>query len=118
MWKSYVEPLKSQGLRLGTPAPSSAPSGKTWIQDWLSVCAGGCNPDFVALRMWLFRVRYFFKKTSVAKTNVRKDWYDINATQFQLYLEDFHDTFNLPIWVTEWACQVREHTNFCASNVG
>ncbi|KLO11631.1 hypothetical protein SCHPADRAFT_464382 [Schizopora paradoxa] len=83
MWKSYIQPLKSQGLRLGTPAPSSAPSGKTWIQDWISVCDGGCTPDFVALH-----------------------WYDINATQFQLYLEDFHNAFDLPIWVTEWACQV------------
>ena len=34
------------------------------------------------------------------------DWYDINATQFQEYLEDFHNTFQKPIWVTEWACQV------------
>ncbi|EJD07367.1 glycoside hydrolase [Fomitiporia mediterranea MF3/22] len=82
LWKTYIEPLKAQGLRLGTPAPSSAPSGKTWIQGWLSACAGGCNPDFIALH-----------------------WYDINATQFQLYLEDFHNTFNLPIWVTEWADQ-------------
>ncbi|KAL5531485.1 hypothetical protein ACEPAG_4362 [Sanghuangporus baumii] len=80
LWRTYLEPLKSQGIRLGTPAPSGAPSGKTWLQDWLTACAGGCNPDFVALH-----------------------WYDVNATQFQLYLEDFHDTFQLPIWVTEWA---------------
>ncbi|KAH8116245.1 hypothetical protein DFH11DRAFT_1474712, partial [Phellopilus nigrolimitatus] len=82
LWKTYIEPLKGQGIRLGTPATSSAPSGKAWIQDWLSACGGGCNPDFVALH-----------------------WYDVNATQFQLYLEDFHNTFQLPIWVTEWACQ-------------
>ena len=53
LWKTYIEPLKSQGVRLGTPAPSSAPSGKTWLQDWLDACAGGCNPDFVALRKFL-----------------------------------------------------------------
>ncbi|TDL19875.1 glycoside hydrolase [Rickenella mellea] len=82
LWKAYIEPFKAQGLRLGTPAPSSAPSGKTWIQDWLTACAGGCHPDFVAIH-----------------------WYDVNATAFQAYLEDFHNTFQLPIWVTEWDCQ-------------
>ncbi|KAJ7678210.1 glycoside hydrolase [Mycena polygramma] len=82
MWKTYVEPFHAQGLRLGSPAPSSAPSGKTWIQDFLTACDGGCTVDFIALH-----------------------WYDVNATNFQNYLTDFHDTFQRPIWVTEWACQ-------------
>lgn len=34
------------------------------------------------------------------------DWYDVDANAFIGYLEDFHATFNLPLWVTEWACQV------------
>ncbi|KAI5124223.1 hypothetical protein M0805_005073 [Coniferiporia weirii] len=91
LWKTYIEPLKSKGIRLGTPAPSSAPSGKAWIQNWLTACNGGCNPDFVALH-----------------------WYDVNATEFQLYLEDFHNTFQLPIWVTEWACQNFNGGNQCS----
>jgi len=83
MWKTYIEPLKAQGLRLGSPAPSSAPSGKQWLQQWLNTsCAGGCSVDFIALH-----------------------WYDVNATAFIDYLEDFHDTFQRPLWVTEWACQ-------------
>lgn len=32
------------------------------------------------------------------------DYYYINATDFEQYLEGYHDTFQLPIWVTEWAC--------------
>jgi len=82
MWKSYIEPLHAQGLRLGSPAPSSAPSGKTWIQDFLTACDGGCTVDFIALH-----------------------YYDVNATKFAEYLTDFHNTFQRPIWVTEWACQ-------------
>ncbi|KAK7050466.1 Glyco-hydro-cc domain-containing protein [Favolaschia claudopus] len=82
MWKTYLEPLRAQGIRLGSPAPSSAPSGKTWIQDFLTACNGGCTVDFIALH-----------------------WYDVNATKFINYLNDFHDTFQRPIWVTEWACQ-------------
>ncbi|KAJ7693296.1 hypothetical protein B0H17DRAFT_844386, partial [Mycena rosella] len=82
MWKTYIEPFHAQGLRLGSPAPSSAPSGKTWLQDFLTACDGGCTVDFIALH-----------------------YYDVNATKFAEYLTDFHDTFQRPIWVTEWACQ-------------
>ncbi|KAJ3824144.1 glycosyl hydrolase catalytic core-domain-containing protein [Lentinula raphanica] len=82
LWKTYLEPLKAQGIRLGSPAPSSAPSGKTWLQDFLTNCNGSCTVDFIALH-----------------------WYDINATAFIEYLEDFHNTFQRPLWVTEWACQ-------------
>ncbi|KAI0650065.1 hypothetical protein C8Q79DRAFT_1108573 [Trametes meyenii] len=43
--------------------------------------SGGCTVDFVALH-----------------------WYNINSTQFIEYLQDYHDTFQKPLWVTEWAC--------------
>jgi len=82
LWTSYIEPLKSQGIRLGSPAPSGAPSGKQWLLDWLGACGNNCTVDFIALH-----------------------WYDINATQFQEYLEDFHTTFQRPLWITEWTCQ-------------
>ncbi|KZS94534.1 hypothetical protein SISNIDRAFT_453466 [Sistotremastrum niveocremeum HHB9708] len=82
MWTAYLEPLKSQGVRLGSPAPSGAPSGKQWLLDWLGACGNNCTVDFIALH-----------------------WYDVNATKFQEYLEDFHSTFQRPLWVTEWTCQ-------------
>ncbi|KAF8893565.1 glycoside hydrolase [Infundibulicybe gibba] len=82
MWKTYLEPLRAQGVRLGSPAPSSAPSGKTWLQAFLTACAGNCTVDFIALH-----------------------YYDINATQFVQYLQDFHNVFQRPLWITEWACQ-------------
>ncbi|KAK7473112.1 hypothetical protein VKT23_001211 [Stygiomarasmius scandens] len=82
LWKTYIEPLKSKGLRLGSPAPSSASSGKTWLQDFLTICNGSCTVDFIALH-----------------------WYYIDADNFINYVEDFHNTFQRPIWVTEWDCQ-------------
>lgn len=121
LWQQYIEPLKAQGVRLGTPATSSAPSGKTWVQDWLSTCGGGCTPDFVALRTYNF-VPFDFDFANLIRLSTclsfhlassfilvpasPADWYDVNATAFQEYLEDFHNTFQKPIWVTEWACQV------------
>lgn len=50
MWQTYLEPLRAQGVRLGSPAPSSAPAGLTWIQDFLAACNGGCTVDFIVLR--------------------------------------------------------------------
>ncbi|KAI0786318.1 glycosyl hydrolase catalytic core-domain-containing protein [Abortiporus biennis] len=82
IWKQQIEPLKAQEIYLGSPAPSSAPSGRQWLLDFLAACQGECTVDFIALH-----------------------WYDINSTAFIQYLEDFHDTFQRPLWVTEWACQ-------------
>ena len=84
LWKAHIEPLKSQGLLLGSPAPSGAPAGKQWLLDWMDQCQGGCTVDFIAVH-----------------------YYDINSTGFMEYLTDYHDTFQKPVWVTEWACQVR-----------
>ncbi|TFY79635.1 hypothetical protein EWM64_g4374 [Hericium alpestre] len=82
LWIQYIEPLKSQGYTLISPATTSAPSGKTWMQDWLKACNGGCNPDRIAVH-----------------------WYDVSADFFKSYVTDFHNTFNKDIWVTEFACQ-------------
>ncbi|KIM45527.1 glycoside hydrolase family 128 protein [Hebeloma cylindrosporum] len=81
LWRTYVEPLHARGYRLGSPATSSAPSGKVWLQDFLTACAEDCTVDFIALH-----------------------WYGTNASLFITYVEDFYQTFQKPIWVTEWAC--------------
>ncbi|KDQ55080.1 glycoside hydrolase family 128 protein [Jaapia argillacea MUCL 33604] len=91
MWKTYIEPLKSRGVRLGTPATTSAPSGIQWVKDWLVACDGGCTVDFVALH-----------------------WYDVNATNFIEYIQEFHNTFQKPIWVTEWDCQNNNTPQQCS----
>ena len=86
LWRQYIEPLKSShGVRLGTPAPDGDEAGKTWLQDWLTLCNGGCTPDFMALH-----------------------WYGTDVGNFIAYINDYHYTFNLSVWVTEWACQVCE----------
>ncbi len=84
LWKAHIEPLKEQGILLGSPAPSGSPAGKQWLLDWMNQCQGGCNIDYIAVH-----------------------YYDINSTGFMEYLTDYHDTFQKPVWVTEWACQVR-----------
>lgn len=55
MWIGNMEPLRERyGLRLGSPAVSSAPSGKVWLQDFFRLCNGRCNVDFVVLRAYSF----------------------------------------------------------------
>jgi hypothetical protein len=82
LWKDTLEPLKQKGYRLGSPSTTSAPSGKQWIKDFFKACNGGCSVDFITLH-----------------------WYDKGVQKFKDYVTDFHDTFNMNIWVTEYACQ-------------
>ncbi len=51
MWREYINPLHYYypGVELGSPAPSGAPSGKTWLLDFLDEC-DGCTVDFIACR--------------------------------------------------------------------
>src|SRR5258708_17269272 len=57
MWIKYLEPLrKSYGVRLGSPPTSSAPSGKTWTQGFLSQFGSECNVDFIALRYSVYQL--------------------------------------------------------------
>ncbi|KAF9526566.1 glycosyl hydrolase catalytic core-domain-containing protein [Crepidotus variabilis] len=82
LWKKYVEPLRTKGVRLGSPAPAGGPSGTTWLQGFLKECKGGCTIDFIATH-----------------------WYSTDANAFIAFLNEYHDTFKKPIWITEWACQ-------------
>ena len=40
-----------------------------------------------------------------------KDHYGWNATHFINYVTDMYETFQKPVWVTEWACQDFSTTN-------
>ncbi|TFK43346.1 glycosyl hydrolase catalytic core-domain-containing protein [Crucibulum laeve] len=81
VWQQNIQPLKNSGMALISPATTSAPSGKTWMKDFFAAC-NGCSFDGLALH-----------------------WYGTDAQEFIKYVTDFHTTFNLPIWVTEFACQ-------------
>ncbi|KAG5648664.1 hypothetical protein DXG03_000010 [Asterophora parasitica] len=81
LWKEYIQPLKAQGYSLISPACTNAPSGKQWLKDFFKAC-DGCTFDGVALH-----------------------FYGTDPQVFIDYITDFHNTFNLPIWPTEFACQ-------------
>jgi hypothetical protein len=82
LWKQYIQPLKDQGYTLISPACTNAPSGKQWMKDFLAACNGGCHLDGLAV--------HFYGTDPQAMIN---------------YLEDMHNTFQLPVWPTEFACQ-------------
>ncbi|KAG8989715.1 hypothetical protein FRB94_014118 [Tulasnella sp. JGI-2019a] len=84
-WKQYIEPLKTSNpsIRLGSPACTNAPIGKQWMYDFFGACGDGCTVDFVALHYYGLA----------------------NSTDFIAHVTDYHDSFQRPIWVTEWACQ-------------
>jgi hypothetical protein len=81
LWKQYIQPLKDKGYALITPACTNAPSGKIWMRAFMDAC-DGCQFDGLALH-----------------------WYGTDPQQMIQYLQDMHNTFNLDIWPTEFACE-------------
>lgn len=80
-WLEYMQPLAAKGYKLGMAATTSAPSGLQWVKDFIAACPQ-CTVDFVPIH-----------------------WYDVSASNFQTYVENFHAQTGLDIWVTEYACQ-------------
>ncbi|KIK08407.1 glycoside hydrolase family 128 protein [Laccaria amethystina LaAM-08-1] len=81
LWQQYIQPLKNQGYALVTPACTNAPSGKQWYQSFFSACTG-CTFDIIAVH-----------------------YYGTSPQDFINYITDIHNTFNLDVFVTEFACQ-------------
>ncbi len=102
LWKTYVEPLRASGYRLGSPGPSSSPAGKVWLQDFIEACNGDCTIDFISTRK-----DQFFSIRAVADTI--EPLKQTGMVQMQLFssstLRDYYNTFQKPLWITEWACQ-------------
>jgi hypothetical protein len=103
LWKQYIEPLKNEGYTiLGSPATSSNPNGKVWVQNWLDACNGGCNVSIT--------VQYCVPSdqlmSPIKPTHMVLHYYSTTASGFIDYMKLWHNTFNKPIMVTEFACQV------------
>ncbi|KAJ7481645.1 hypothetical protein FB451DRAFT_1338348 [Mycena latifolia] len=79
LWQQHIQPLKSDGVRLGSPAISSGPNGLPWLAAFIKAC-NECTIDFIAVH-----------------------WYGEGADNFSKYLAGVHTQFPKPIWVTEFA---------------
>ncbi|KIM43311.1 glycoside hydrolase family 128 protein [Hebeloma cylindrosporum] len=80
LWKQYINPLASSGIRLGAPAVTNAPGGRPWLAEFLSACYG-CTIDFIPFH-----------------------WYGTGVGNFYDYLWQMHSQFpDKPLWVTEFA---------------
>ncbi|CAE6399955.1 unnamed protein product [Rhizoctonia solani] len=83
LWEETIRPLKAQGAKLVSPATTSAPSGITWIHDMNNACVGAdCGFDFIALH-----------------------WYGTSTDAFKAYVDNWYNTFQKPLIVSEYACQ-------------
>ncbi|KAJ7164957.1 glycosyl hydrolase catalytic core-domain-containing protein [Mycena filopes] len=81
LWQQHIQPLKNGGVRLGSPAVSSAPAGLPWLASFINACTG-CTLDFVVVH-----------------------WFGEGANNFIGYLERVHATFpQYSVWITEFAC--------------
>jgi len=57
-WIQYFQPLKTQGVRLGAPAVSSAPAGSVWLHSFFAACSS-CQIDFIPIVCSLEYIRRY-----------------------------------------------------------
>lgn len=97
-WKQYIQPLSNQGYQLLAPSTSSNPNGKTWTTQFFSLC-NGCtvSPLYFVVNQPFSSLPQF--------DGIPIHYYDVTPQGFINYVTDFHTTFNLDIWPTEFACQ-------------
>ncbi|KKY23949.1 putative uncharacterized serine-rich protein [Phaeomoniella chlamydospora] len=83
-WLTYIEPLSSQGYKLGAPAVTNggSPMGLTWLSSFLEQCST-CTIDFIPIH-----------------------WYDsaTNFYYFKAYMQEAHQVAgdDRPLWITEF----------------
>lgn len=81
--KRLIQPLANQGLKIGSPSVTNGAEpnkGINYLKQFMSACGSDCQIDFV--------VAHYYGTD--------------NADDFINYLIKFHDTFNKPVWVTEF----------------
>ncbi|CBX95492.1 hypothetical protein IAQ61_004318 [Plenodomus lingam] len=81
-YKQFINPFGKEGLRLGSPAVTNGNEpnkGINWLKQFMAQCSD-CQVDFVVAHYYAWD----------------------KAEDFKNYLENFHSTFNKPVWVTEF----------------
>ncbi|EPX72732.1 cell wall protein Asl1 [Schizosaccharomyces octosporus yFS286] len=80
LYKQYLTPLRRNGniKSLGSPAISNV--GVDWLSKFMGSCSD-CNIDFIVAH-----------------------WYGTGADQLKGLVNALSSTYNMPIWITEFAC--------------
>ncbi|KAG9313341.1 hypothetical protein JVU11DRAFT_5646 [Chiua virens] len=81
LWEQYIDPLKHEGYYLISPACTNDQSGLDWMQSFVGGCTD-CTIDAIAFH-----------------------FYGTDPGAFIAHARTLHETYNKPIWVTEFADQ-------------
>ncbi|KAI9574161.1 hypothetical protein HD554DRAFT_4104 [Boletus coccyginus] len=81
LWQQYIDPLKSQGYYLISPACSNDQAGLDWMKAFVEGCTD-CTIDAIAFH-----------------------FYGTDPRAFVEYATTLHEAYNKPIWITEFADQ-------------
>ncbi|KAH0826911.1 glycosyl hydrolase catalytic core-domain-containing protein [Lanmaoa asiatica] len=81
LWKQYIDPLKSHGYYLVSPACTNDQAGLDWMKSFVEGCTD-CTIDAIAFH-----------------------FYGTDPGAFVEHATTLHETYNKPIWITEFADQ-------------
>ncbi|KAI6152077.1 glycosyl hydrolase catalytic core-domain-containing protein [Pisolithus tinctorius] len=81
LWQQYIDPLQYKGYKLISPACTNDQAGLDWYQQFFAACSG-CHFDAIAFHA-----------------------YTTDAQSIIDYATTLYNTYNLPVWITEFADQ-------------
>ncbi|KAF7331940.1 Glyco-hydro-cc domain-containing protein [Mycena kentingensis (nom. inval.)] len=82
LWRQYMIPLLDKGYTLVSPAMSSRPNGKEWMETFMTNCGDDCGVSAIAIH-----------------------YYGTDIEEFKTYVEYWYNKYNLPVLITEYADQ-------------
>jgi len=84
LWNAEIRPWGNKGYTLVSPSVTNSPSGIAWLNGFFAQCGGNDNCGVAILAV---------------------HFYGTSINNFKAWVTKCYQTFGLPIWVTEFACQ-------------
>jgi len=84
LWNNEIRWLGQKGMTLVSPSVTCQDSGLQWLKGFFAGCGGNDNCGVNILSIHI---------------------YTTSTDNFISLVEQYHQAFGLPIWVSEWACQ-------------
>lgn len=101
LWNQYIRPEGQKGKYLVSPSVTTAPTGIDQLQQFFDTCGGsdkcGVRASINLISRWLIPLDQC--------DAISLHYYGKKSSDLQQYVTKMHNTFNLPVWLTEFSCQ-------------
>ncbi|KAF9521061.1 glycoside hydrolase family 128 protein [Hydnum rufescens UP504] len=87
LWNEEIRPFGLKGYKLVSPSVTSGPSGKAWFKKFFAGCGNYDGQSHCGVHVLAIHI------------------YVTGVSTFKSMATDFHNSFGLTMWISEFACQ-------------